>query len=594
MSVNPLQNPIPPGTLAHLAPVDSFDFTPLSLPSAANPMQFTAIHYARSNPGNTIPNTAETPLSQPTALMKATFWKFVYPGRWNPGGLYQVPTNVDNTTAAFLARQEGIAVSSWDANGINSSPKAKYTDNWSDYTGAYALGTPQFQGTPSGKAYVQKIAFTTATGTPPLTTPPLAIPFSWQAYGTYPNAFPPIQLNNTDWGGPTKVYTTAANPPGNMFPFGGFARVGDVLQVPYIGSYTIFDSTGNNLIEMNSITRDAALADDTDGPGSAAALTPGADDPVEQIGRFCPLLATQQPLSATGSYSGTPPESYIPLANPANPAAQPGFDPYAWAAHIFDYFSTLQNPQDDYLPNTDPQLYVSATGAWNPATAAWVANPALVPAFAILNSATGFANQASVEDIAPVEGLINVNTASMQTLSAVPFLPGDMPKIGGANVLAPVGTNPGSNQGIAASIITYRNTYGPIKTLFDLNRVLLTQGTYQKTGNPAATPTTFQNFYGDPTLYDYDNYNGSLSPLGTNYSGVTNDFKSRFNMLTRVSNLLTTRSDTYTVYILVQGWTGVGTTAPQMVAQRRAAFIADRSRVTGTNRTLAIYPIQTN
>ena len=35
------------------------------------------------------------------------------------------------------------------------------------------------------------------------------------------------------------------------------------------------------------------------------------------------------------------------------------------------------------------------------------------------------------------------------------------------------------------------------------------------------------------------------------------------------------------VYILVQGWTGVGTSTPQLVVQRRAAFMGMRFRIVG-------------
>ena len=58
-------------------------------------------------------------------------------------------------------------------------------------------------------------------------------------------------------------------------------------------------------------------------------------------------------------------------------------------------------------------------------------------------------------------------------------------------------------------------------------------------------------------------------------------------MMTKVSNLITTRSDSFTVYIQLQGWRGVGgTNPPQLVVQRRAAFIQDRSQLTNTNRVL--------
>ena len=62
---------------------------------------------------------------------------------------------------------------------------------------------------------------------------------------------------------------------------------------------------------------------------------------------------------------------------------------------------------------------------------------------------------------------------------------------------------------------------------------------------------------------------------------VRYDFEEQFLLLNKVSNLITTRSDSFTVYVTVQGWTNVGkpTTPPQLVAQRRVAFIIDRSGV---------------
>jgi hypothetical protein len=54
-------------------------------------------------------------------------------------------------------------------------------------------------------------------------------------------------------------------------------------------------------------------------------------------------------------------------------------------------------------------------------------------------------------------------------------------------------------------------------------------------------------------------------------------------MLTRISNLITTRSDSFTVYIVVQGWRNAGTATPELVVQRRAAMIIDRSNVTGVS-----------
>ena len=74
---------------------------------------------------------------------------------------------------------------------------------------------------------------------------------------------------------------------------------------------------------------------------------------------------------------------------------------------------------------------------------------------------------------------------------------------------------------------------------------------------------------------------GATQPDDSRY-----DFEEQFLMFNKISNLITVRSDSFTVYILVQGWRGIGTGNPQMVVQRRAAFIQDRSPVSEQNRTL--------
>ena len=70
---------------------------------------------------------------------------------------------------------------------------------------------------------------------------------------------------------------------------------------------------------------------------------------------------------------------------------------------------------------------------------------------------------------------------------------------------------------------------------------------------------------------------------------MLNDFEARFLMMNRLSNLVTTRSDTFTCYVLVQGWVGVGVAGanPELKVQRRRAFIADRTGVTPSVRDVA-------
>jgi hypothetical protein len=82
-------------------------------------------------------------------------------------------------------------------------------------------------------------------------------------------------------------------------------------------------------------------------------------------------------------------------------------------------------------------------------------------------------------------------------------------------------------------------------------------------------------------------------PVNFGFDGVRLDFEERANMLGRLSNLITTRSDSFTVYIVVQGWKNAGSTnplePPQLVVQRRSAFIADRSGITAPGGQVKTY-----
>jgi hypothetical protein len=515
--------------LATFAPVDSFDFSGMPVGVVLKDSPLMAIHYVRPNPGNN--NT----------LNSNTNWKFVYPGRWDP-------------TKYAPYRQEGVQASNWAEPDPMAMPQmppdAGHYDRWDNFQSGMPMPIP--------------LALGVATGHP---------------VGSYANPFPGIQLNNTDMGGPNKLLLSQSTP--YKFPFGGFARVGDVLQVPFIGSYMIFSADGTQLLEMNPVTRDAAAADDWD-PNTPSTT---ADDSIEQIGRFCPILALQQ--SAAGA------ENIIPPLDGGNPP-QPSYDPYGWAAHVMDYFSAIQNPNDDYFPNVDPAVY--ALGPWNMAALSYPASGGGLVANQVANI-TNTANGPNLgtEDLVPNEGLININTASWRVLAAVPWVPTNGTTASGPTV---------DNQNIAQAIVNFRNTYGPFKTLFDLNKVPLLTSTYFPL-NPkpvSSGATALQNYYGNPNGTDYGPDAGDISPLWSialpsgawQSDNMTNDFETRMAMINRVSNLLTTRSDTYTVYVLVQGWSGVGTGTPNLVVQRRAAFIADRTQLTPSNQTLHIVPVQAN
>ncbi|HWE02700.1 MAG TPA: helix-hairpin-helix domain-containing protein [Tepidisphaeraceae bacterium] len=616
--------------MTQLAPVDMFDFSGMTLPAGlANQPFAAAFHYVRS----TTPSAAYN-------------WRFVYPGRWSP---YKYFVTSSITAAGVIKlRQEGIAVSVWNTTS-GATGNSQY-DNWnyippgpgclsSPTNGAATTTTSaSFQAanpdpSPSGVAspwmtaysnyYLAPMSFgvtTVTTGT--------VVAKNLNTGCSYVNNFPAIQLNNTDFGGPSKVNTLNKAPSATggsnlMFPFGGFARVGDVLQVPYIGSYMILQPPPGAMLvpsspstppsiayiyEINPVTTDSSFADDNDtdeviayktASGNPDAILP-SDDAIEQVGRFCPLTAAD-PTNATL-------QIYPTLGRPT--AVLPMQDTYAWANHVFDYFTAIGNPHDDYTPNVDPNSY--SAGAWNASTvatdpayhrysnagAAYLPPNVPVPQSGIaLNpppgATAGTQINASHEDTAGVEGLINVNTASIYVLQRVPWNPASNGPVGSDEP-----TRYQVNQNIARNIVAYRNTYGPFKTLFDLNKV-------PGLGNSILgvnASVTLQSLYADPATIDFTPPFGDLSPFAhpgapaapSSTDNVTNDFETRFGTIIRLSNILTTRSDTFTAYILVQGWSGVGTPTPTLVVQRRAAMILDRSALTATNQNLNITVVPTN
>ena len=98
-----------------------------------------------------------------------------------------------------------------------------------------------------------------------------------------------------------------------------------------------------------------------------------------------------------------------------------------------------------------------------------------------------------------------------------------------------------------------------------------------------AQPLTFSNGYGtlvpgapdDPRLAA-----GDLSPGKPGAADhVRNDFEERNLVLTRISNLVTTRSDSFTCYVYVVGIMNAFTPDAEVKTQRRTAFNADRSAI---------------
>ncbi len=304
--------------LSDLVPVDSFDFTGLQLPNGSDALHragsLAAIwHYVRQN--------ADAAPATPNASSNATQfepgqWKFVYPGRY------------DGCPAC-------------GAGGTNLwLPNTRYPG-----TGAI-WGACLWRGRQQGtETYVFTDGDPSVTQWPPLPTAPAATgpltPITLGATGgiatnnnnttaSYPTSFP-IQLHAEGWQ-VNPLVPTAWNgvntstgqhvsglPAPALFPFGGIARNGDLMQIPFIGAYRISrhgaagdlvpytsalgtqiyavpvpgsadaisgDPTLAQIVELNSITADSVFAEDTDFD----------DDPRFQINETAPLAGNVAPM----------------------------------------------------------------------------------------------------------------------------------------------------------------------------------------------------------------------------------------------------------------------------------------------------------
>ena len=146
---------------------------------------------------------------------------------------------------------------------------------------------------------------------------------------------------------------------------------------------------------------------------------------------------------------------------------------------------------------------------------------------------------------------------------------------------------------MAQAIVEDRMKNGPFQSIFDLNRVVdSANGAFIADDSlPTTVPlsTTAQQLLGDLAYYG-----------GTNTATPMVDFKYRYLNLTRLSNLITTRSDTFTVYGVVEGWQNAGmglantTNPPTLVVTRRFAFIVDANGLTPSSRAMRTVAVPTN
>jgi hypothetical protein len=316
------------------------------------------------------------------------------------------------------------------------------------------------------------------------------------------------------------------------------------------------------------ITMDSAFAEDTDTTDDELPGDNGSQFR-EQVGRFVPVVETTTTVGAPSVNDFDPNGTYD-----LNDTAKPHWN-YRWARRLFDYL-TVQSPNDDYLasaPKTingkfDPVLWPQVTGEAEAGPPAVRQTPLPQPPPAPPREANRL-----TEEAATIDGLININTAPWVVLKQIPWVPQagtgktDILKLDPASGKYVVGQDGiDDNEQIAREIVRWRDgepwsgtpPKGPFTTIFDLYRVPAFQQL-----NIALVSTT-----------EPDDIVGDITPPGNGTDHARFDFEEQTLALTRISNLITTRSDTFTVYIVVQGWQG-----SRLTVQRRTAFIVDRSKL---------------
>jgi hypothetical protein len=300
----------------------------------------------------------------------------------------------------------------------------------------------------------------------------------------------PVALDNMP--GPNKVDLTPANPVGK-FPFGGFGRNGDMMLIPFVGSFSVFNG-GTALSEVVPITLDVQAPTTT--PGIASGQIKG---------RFTP--------------------------DPANPATD-------WRSRIFENFTTQANPMKAFTPNIAPESWRRNANGTAPAAVTGV--DTTVP---------------GGDPAVPVQGLININTASREVLRMVPFATDSSGNFDYTR-----------NDAIVEAILTSRRGnpttpgQGPFRSVVDLMRL-----------------TTAFNTTGTPSRMQ-----GNFLPTDV----AVNAYAEKFHSFIRVSNLLTTRSDSLTVYVLLQQWQDYGSNKPVLLNETRYASVIDRSQLRDGNKGL--------
>ena len=652
--------------IGDMLPLDSYDFTGLApLNDAAyTPARPRAEmwHYVRT----VAPTSAAT-----------GGWRWVYPGRYDAD--QSIPTTAGQLPAP---RQQGT----YRATGADG----------------------QFGWDPAHSPDKDPLAERPTPGV----TVSLGVPISTGTTATYPDQFTIcLDPSSTARGNRLHDFTVpdaTGHPRPNLFPFGGFSRLGGLLQVPFIGAYTLQTeanaAAGNDrYLEITPVTMDAVFAEDTD---PADNENPASDDGSlsrEQVGRFVPLRPTTGGRPAIDAFQTNPPAGQPPTVGPANDPAfdtatpatmdpfrysddkpdddsrplPAGTDPaidnprcrtnrYAFAKTLFDHFAVFA-PHDDYVPNypTQPRWrpgtaysvgdtiqygqhifvcrtahtsgdaeaatlgapdFLDAGTAARPPTASWPSPPRAtinwqpLPRYALANGHAPAGCRSDIWTDAPgnprpydfwtgndqnelqqtVPGLINMNTAPEKVLAMLPWCVRQSSIARGDRLTfsfdayPPTVTAGGDgiddNAQIAHAIILYRD--GRYASAPSGNANALNIGHSTQTWAAAAEPFhSLFDLYRVPGIKAAQNTLLAMQQQST----AGTDAGSQTLLLNRVSSLITTRSDSFTLYAVIQGWRDVGTDHPSLVVRRSAAAIIDRSiNAAAEQRAKLVYRVPTH
>lgn len=486
--------------LSDLVPVDQFDFTGIKVPNPINLLteEASVTHYIREND---------------SVATGAKRWKCVYPGRYS-----------GDIARSDKSRHEQAQVILWDAVAKDPNDPTKVVGHIEP---SKTLIRPVKLGD------TDDLANYNANTNP-----------------SQPDFPQGIKLFDSadDLGG---TFPRATN---NHYPFGGFAQLGDIYKVPFIGAYRVRlpSQPVGVFLELNSISMDSAFADDADDAS--------ANNDQENIGRFV-LLG--DPASGNNDYAAN--EETPNLAAGGTVASVR----YLWAHDLLDYFTVIA-PNDAYFADADgnPVPDLNKTTLNNRGTVGYrfhIAQSATTGYYQDIKNGNlsgqpqpvlnkDYASGERTRDVPVVEGLININTAPWRVLATLPMSFGP----NGASV-----TDYRAQAKLAHEIVDYRNVHGPFKSISDLNKV-----------------SGFARALGRYTQ-------AKVAPIDKSWEEKT-------ETLSRISNLITTRSDSFTAYITIQGWKNAGggglngvppatikglSGPAELMVQRRLIVVFDRSGV---------------